>query len=151
MSQARKKRLLSLLWQGRENTRGHNSFFIIITLKDNTHASQNPENKHSKRQKNGSERHFSALYVIIEVSPLPPWMFTLHPTPPPLPNILPIPPPFNPPPLLGLGPWWWWSSSPHPHPSSVSIDKEGSDRVSGQEERFVSRNSYESGAGYEIQ
>ena len=58
---------------------------------------------------------------------------------------------YKPPPL------WDWAHDddgcfhcPSPPPSSPSSDKEGSDSLSGQEEGFVSHNSYEYGAVYEI-
>ena len=51
--QARKKRLLGLLKQLRENMRGDNSFLIVITPKDNTQPSKKAENKHSKIQETG--------------------------------------------------------------------------------------------------
>ena len=90
IGQAKKNRLLGLLEQRWENMRGHNPFLIIITPKDNTQAFKKAENKHSKNQEIGSEGHFSALYVIIEVSPPPTWAYPLHPTPP---YIQPLPPP----------------------------------------------------------
>ena len=90
MGQARKKRLLGLLKQWRENMRRHNSFLIRITPKDNTQAFKHAENKHSKSQETGHEGHFSALYVIIEVPPCPPWTCPLPPSPP---YLQPIPPP----------------------------------------------------------
>ena len=72
MGQVRKKRLLSLLKQWLENMRGHNSLFIVITPNDNMQAFNKAENKHSKRQDNGSEGRLSALYAIIEFPPPPP-------------------------------------------------------------------------------
>ena len=60
--------------------RGKNSFLIIITSKGSKQASKKAENLHSKRQNLESKGRFPALYVIIKVSPLPPWTCTLHPT-----------------------------------------------------------------------
>ena len=65
MIQASKKRLLGLLSYQWENMRGHNSFLINITPKDNIQAIKKAENKHPKRQENGSEGHLSVLYFII--------------------------------------------------------------------------------------
>ena len=136
--------------------RGHNSFIFIITPKDNTQAFKKAENKHSKSHETGSEGHSSALYVIIEVSPPPPWTCTLQsPTPHPIPiyKLFLLPPLFNPPPpsSFRLVPWWWLSSSLHPpQTSSSSAYKEGGGVVSGREEVFVSHKYYESSAGYGI-
>ena len=70
----------------------------------------------------------------MEVSPIPHWTCPLCPI---LPNIEPLltpysllPPPFN---------------TSTPPLSSLSTEKEGSDGVSGREEVFSSRKSYESG------
>ena len=120
MDQARKKKLLGLIKQWWDNMRGHNSFLIIITSKDYTQAFKKSENKHSKSQESGSERNFSALYFIIEVSLRPPWTFPIHPIPPyiqPIPPTSSVPPPSPPPPSFVLGPWWWWILS-SPPPSS---------------------------------
>ena len=58
MGQARRKRLLSLLKQRRENMRGYNSFFIIAISKDRKQSFKKAENKHSKRQTYGPKRNF---------------------------------------------------------------------------------------------
>ena len=64
---------------------------------------KNIENKHSNIQEIGSEGNFSALYVIIELSPPPHCMCPIHPIPP---NIQRLPSPssvlFYPPPC-----WYW--------------------------------------------
>ena len=88
MRQARKSRLIILLKKLGQNTRVHNVFLIIITSKDRKQAFKKSENQHSKRQKFGSKGHFSALYDIIKVSPLPPWTFTTPPYLQPLTHLL---------------------------------------------------------------
>ena len=78
---------------------------IIITSKDNTQAFKKVDDMYPESQETGSEGHLSTIYVIIEVSPPPPWTCSLHPIPP---NIQPISPPYSiqpPPPLpVGIGP-----------------------------------------------
>ena len=107
MGQARENIILGLLKQWWENMRGHNLFLIIIKLKYNTQAYKKAGNKQSKSQETGSEGNFSSLYVMIEVSPPPPWTFPLHPTPP-ISNLFLLTPLSNSPhpPSLVLGPWW---------------------------------------------
>ena len=61
----------------KENEGAHFIFFII-TSKDSKQAFIKAENNNSKRGGTGYEGHMSALYVIIEVSPPPPWKFPLH-------------------------------------------------------------------------
>ena len=100
MIHASKKRLLRLIKQRQENIRGRNSLFIIITSKDDMQLFRNAENEHSKRQVSGSGGHFSPLYVIIEVTPTPPWTCTIHPTHPPIYTLFLLPPLFDPPPPL---------------------------------------------------
>ena len=56
--------------------------------KDNKQAFKKVEKQHSKRQKIGSEGNLSAPFVIIKVSPPPPWTCPLHPIPP---NLQPLP------------------------------------------------------------
>ena len=65
LGQARKKNLLSILKQQREDTRGHNDSFITITSKDNKQASRKAENKQSKRKETGSEGNLSTVNVIM--------------------------------------------------------------------------------------
>ena len=117
VSQTMEKIPLIIINQQWENMRGHSSFFIITTSKDNTQSFKKAENKNSKRQETGYEGYFLALYVIIEVSPPPPWMCPLHSIPP---DIKPLPPPssvqFPFPHLLGLVPWWWRRRHPPPPP-----------------------------------
>ena len=132
--------------------RRQNLFLIIITPKYNTQAFKNSENKHSKSQETGYEGHFSALYVIIEVPPLPPWKSPLPPSPP---YLQPLPPPSS---VQPLHPPRWYlfhddDNDCHfpPPPYSESVEKEGSDGMSSREEVFVSHNSYESSAGCGIQ
>ena len=48
-----------------------------------------------------SKGHLPALYVIIKVSPHPPWTCPLHPIPP---NFQPLPHILTPPSLVGIGP-----------------------------------------------
>ena len=99
IGQASKSIILGLLKHWWENMRGGTSFIIIITSKDNTRALKKTEDKYSKIQETGSEGHFSSLYVIIEVSPPPPWECPLHPIPPylqplsPTSSLQPPPPP----------------------------------------------------------
>ena len=58
------------------------------------------ENYHSKRQKIGSNAHFPALYVIINVSPNPPCTCPIHTFNPNFKTLTPL---FNPPPPVGIG------------------------------------------------
>ena len=102
----------------------------------------------SKRQKTGSEGSVSALYVIIEVSPLPPCPCPLHSIPLGLQTL--APPSFikSPPP-----PHWYCSHDDDGcccPSSSISADKKVSDGMSILEEGFVSGNSSNSDAGYVI-
>ena len=69
--QASKSMLLSLLKQWWEKNRRRNTLFIIIKSNNSKQVLNKAWNNHSKRQKTGSEGHFSSLYFIIEVSPSP--------------------------------------------------------------------------------
>ena len=98
--------------------RGYNLCLIIITSKDNMQKFKNTENKHSNIQEIGSEGNFSALYVIIELSPPPHCMCPIHTIPTYI-QPLPLPYPIQPPmtiiaivlPLLRVcrqgGQWWY--------------------------------------------
>ena len=59
---------------------------------------------------NGSEGNFSALYIIVEVSPPPSWTCPLHPLPP---NIQPLHPPSSIP--STPPPRWGWAHGDYDH------------------------------------
>ena len=125
MGQASKNKPSGLRKKWWENIRGNNSFLIIITPKDNTKAFKKSENKHSKSQEIVSDRHFSALYVIIEVSPPPAWTCPLYHIPtyflhiPPPPSVQPPPPP----PLVGIGPMNMMIIIIAPNPPTLKLQK----------------------------
>ena len=95
MGEERKKRLLRLLKQRRENTRGNNSFCIIVTSKYSNQAFKKAENNHPKRHRNLSEGNFSAIYVIIKLAPSPTWTCNIYPIPT-ITNVFLNPPSLNP-------------------------------------------------------